>query len=472
MSIPPLVILAIGIAVVLGMIIWLRINAFLALLTSAVVVSLLACVNKPEDFPDSIDRIARAFGGATADIGIVIGLAAVIGQCMMESGAADRIVRAFLRLLGEKRSPWALMGSGYVLAVPVFFDTVFYLLVPLARSFYKRTGKNYLLCILAIAAGGAITHTLVPPTPGPLVMASSLGVDLGLMMGIGALVALPAAVMGIAFSRWLDKRMEIPLRTLSDVEEQEPLSDEQLPGLFVSLLPVLLPVVLIACNTIATTMAKPALTAAEANGTDPTGFWVDATFYTSVVGNPNFALMISTAIAMLLVLKTRGPSREEFAKIVEVALMSAGVIILITAAGKAFGEMLKAAEIGPAIQGMFGGSGSGGYGLLFLGFGLAALLKVAQGSSTAAMIVGSSMLAAIVSDAQLPFNTVYIATSIGAGSLIGSWMNDSGFWIFAKMGGLTETEALKSWTPLLLVLGFTSMAMTLLLASVIPLTNL
>ena len=149
------------------MIIWLRINAFLALLTSAVVVSLLACVNKPEDFPDSIDRIARAFGGATADIGIVIGLAAVIGQCMMESGAADRIVRAFLRLLGEKRSPWALMGSGYVLAVPVFFDTVFYLLVPLARSFYKRTGKNYLLCILAIAAGGAITHTLVPPTPPP-----------------------------------------------------------------------------------------------------------------------------------------------------------------------------------------------------------------------------------------------------------------------------------------------------------------
>ncbi len=472
MSIPPLVILAIGIAVVLGMIIWLRINAFLALLTAAVVVSLLACINQPDEFPNSISRVAEAFGGAAANIGIVIGLAAVIGQCMMDSGAADRIVRAFLRMLGEKRSPWALMGSGYVLAVPVFFDTVFYLLVPLARSFYKRTGKNYLLCILAIAAGGAITHTLVPPTPGPLVMATTLGVDLGLMIGIGALVALPAAVMGIAFSRWLDRRMEIPLRTLSDVEEQEPLPDDQLPGLLVSLLPVLLPVVLIACHTIATTLAKPSIAAAAVDGTDPTGFWVNATFYTSVFGNPNFALLVSTAIAMLLVMKTRKPSRDEFAKLVEVALMSAGVIILITAAGASFGAMLKAAQIGPAIEGLFGGSGSGSYALLFLGFGLAALLKVAQGSSTAAMIVGSSMLAAIVSDTTLPFNAVYIATSIGAGSLIGSWMNDSGFWIFAKMGGLTETEALKSWTPLLLVLGFTSMAMTLLLASVLPLASM
>lgn len=529
MSIPPLVILAIGIAVVLGMIIWLRINAFLALLTAAVVVSLLACINQPDDFPSSISRVAEAFGGAAANIGIVIGLAAVIGQCMMDSGAADRIVRAFLRMLGEKRSPWALMGSGYVLAVPVFFDTVFYLLVPLARSFYKRTGKNYLLCILAIAAGGAITHTLVPPTPGPLVMATTLGVDLGLMMGIGALVALPAAVMGIAFSRWLDRRMNIPLRTVSDVEEQEPLPDDQLPGLFVSLLPVLLPVVLIACNTIASTMArdearetKASLAIAESEAeaveqqlsvvkeeskrlkseapeefaarqdeltssqTDAkervetlksqlaseAGFWTKAEKLTAVFGNPNLALLISTAIAMLLVLKTRKPTLDEFAKLVEVALMSAGVIILITAAGASFGAMLKAAQIGPAIEGLFGGSGSGSYALLFLGFGLAALLKVAQGSSTAAMIVGSSMLAAIVSDTTLPFNAVYIATSIGAGSLIGSWMNDSGFWIFAKMGGLTETEALKSWTPLLLVLGFTSMAMTLLLASVLPLAGM
>ncbi len=520
----PLIILVIGITVVLGMIIRLKINAFLALITAAVVVSLLSCINKPDDLPNSINRVAEAFGGGAKSIGIVIALAAIIGQCMMESGAADRIVRAFLNLLGEKNSPWALMGSGYILAVPVFFDTVFYLLVPLARSFYRRTKKNYLLCILAIAAGGAITHTLVPPTPGPLVMASQLGIDFGLMIGIGALVALPAAIAGITFARFLDRRMDIPMRTVSE-DEREPLKDEELPGLLVSLLPVLLPVLLIACHTVADTMVKSSARAeekqlstlaveasalgkplkeyqdylkklpkperenspfqvraktlqAEKDAVDKdmaelkqsisekAGIWYAATRYTSVIGNPNLALMLSAAIALVLLIKQRKPSLPELAKTVELSLMSAGVIILITAAGVAFGEMLKAAQIGPAIEALplFGSSDGKGVMLLFLGFGVAVLLKIAQGSSTAAMIVGSSMLASMLGDVTLPFNAVYLATAIGAGSLVGSWMNDSGFWIFAKMGGLTETEALKSWTPMLIVLGLTSFAVTLLLA--------
>lgn len=519
---PPLIILAVGIAVVLGMIIVLKINAFLALITAAVVVSLLSCVNDPESLPNSINRVAEAFGGGATSIGIVIALAAIIGQCMMDSGAADRIVRAFLNLLGEKRSPWALMGSGYVLAVPVFFDTVFYLLVPLARSFYKRTGKNYLLCILAIAAGGAITHTLVPPTPGPLVMAAQLDIDLGVMIGVGAIVALPAAIAGITFARFLDRRMEIPLRTVSEEENREPLKDEELPGLCVSLLPVLLPVFLIACHTVADTMEKnkaptqknqlAALTQQETALTEQAaalgkqlklteddtlrsqfeskkasidselktvqekievveddlmekaGVWAKATRYTAFLGNANFALLISTAIAIVLLLNQRRPTLTELSKTIEVALMSAGVIILITAAGTAFGAMLKVAEIGPAIEKLFGSSSGEGLMLLVLGFGIAVLLKIAQGSSTAAMIVGSAMLATMIEGKELPFQTVYLATAIGAGSLVGSWMNDSGFWIFAKMGGLTETEALKSWTPMLVVLGLTSFGVTVLLA--------
>ncbi|MCA9112064.1 MAG: gluconate permease, partial [Planctomycetaceae bacterium] len=155
------------------MIMVLRINAFIALITAAIVVSLMA----PGETGEKISRVAEGFGTAAGNIGIVIALAAVIGECMMASGAADRIVQFFIRVLGEKRAPWALMLSGFVLAVPVFFDTVFYLLVPLARSLYKKTGKNYLLSLLAIACGGAITHTLVPPTPGPLLMADNLGID-------------------------------------------------------------------------------------------------------------------------------------------------------------------------------------------------------------------------------------------------------------------------------------------------------
>ena len=177
----PLLILIIGIIIVIGMIIVLRVNAFIALITAAMVVSILS----PGVLADKMTRVAVAFGNVVGSIGIVIAMAAVIGKCLMDSGAADRIVRAFLRLLGEKRSPWALMGSGFVLSIPVFFDTVFYLLVPLARSLYKRTGKNYMVYLMAICAGGALTHTLVPPTPGPLFIANEFGIDLGLMILMG-----------------------------------------------------------------------------------------------------------------------------------------------------------------------------------------------------------------------------------------------------------------------------------------------
>ena len=145
----PLIILAVGIAIVIGMIVVLRINAFLALITAALVVSMLA----PGDFSEKISRVASAFGTTAGKIGIVIALAAVIGKCLIDSGAADRIVRMFVRLLGEKRCPISLMASGFVLSIPVFFDTVFYLLIPLARSMHRRTKRSYLLLILAMGMG-------------------------------------------------------------------------------------------------------------------------------------------------------------------------------------------------------------------------------------------------------------------------------------------------------------------------------
>ena len=191
--------------------------------------------------------------------------------------------------------------------------------------------------------------------------------------------------------------------------------------------------------------------------------------YTQVIGSPNLALLISTAIALMVYLRQRAPSSEAMSTLVEASLMSAGVIILITAGGSAFGGMLKVAGVGTAIRDLFVGSSVAGMTMLFLGFGIAALLKVAQGSSTAAMIITSQMMAGMLVGVELPFDKVYLATSIGAGSLVGSWMSDSGFWIFAKMGGLTEKEALSTWTPLLIVLGCISMAMTLFLTQVMPL---
>jgi len=461
----PYLIVIIGILIVLGLIIFLRINAFIALISAALVVSFLA----PGPIQEKVSRVAVAFGDSAGKIGLVIAFAAVIGEAMMLSGAADRIVHAFLRLLGAKRASLALMSSGFILSVPVFFDTVFYLLVPLARSLYRTTRKNYLLYVCAIAAGGAITHTLVPPTPGPLAMAANLNISVGLMMAVGLLVATPAALVAFLVAQWMDQNISIEkLPTFTDEES----SDEAMAQrqqeisrvpLIEALLPVLLPVILISGDTVVGALIKEE---------SPQQILVDIKQFTEVLGNPSLALLLSMVLSIVTWVRLKHPNAKVFTSAVENALLSGGLVILITAAGGAFGAMLKATDVAPTIQKAFGGTGATGLIALLLGFGLATVLKIAQGSSTTAMITVSGMMAAMeLTKEKLGFNPVYLATSIGAGSLIGSWMNDSGFWIFSRMSGLSEAEALKTWTPLLVVLGLVSLATTILLSIVLPLNG-
>jgi len=457
---PPALILLVGMATILGAILLLRLNAFLALIAAAIVVSLLA----PGAPAVKIARVAEGFGRTAGTIGIVIALAAITGKAMMDSGAADRIVRAFIALLGEKRSATALCATGYVLSIPVFFDTVFYLLVPLARSGYTRTNRYYLKYLLAIAAGAGATHTLVPPTPGPLAVAGTLGVDLGTMVLVGLAVALPAAGVGLLFAGWVDRRMPV----VPPASAAEPTATQLLPGLVSSLLPIVLPVLLISSHTVVVSMtARPGAHFA---------IWSALAPYTAIIGNPNLAMLVSAGVAMWVYARQRRVSRADLAEMVDTSLMGAGFIILIIAASGGFGVALQAAGIGPVIERAFVGraaaSGMGsGLIFLFLGFGVASLMKIAQGSSTVAMITTAAMLAAMLpaSGRSLPFHTVYVATAIASGSLVGTWMNDSGFWLFSKMGGVTEVETLKSWTPLLAVVGVTGMVTTVALALLVPL---
>lgn len=466
----PLVILLVGIVAIIGLIVVFRVHAFVGLISAAFVVSLLATTTPvsatgaaPITLGNAISTVATEFGNATGKFGIVIALASIIGACMMESGAADRIVRALLRGLGERRAPVALTASGYILAIPVFFDTVFYLLVPLARSLYQRTQRRYLLSIMAIAAGGAITHTLVPPTPGPLVIAAQLQIDLGVMIIMGIIVALPAATVGLLFAAWVDRRMPIPLRDVPGLKTVEPLPDDRLPPLVLSIQPILLPVLLISANTAVEAAMKQPCLASQLQFIQP-GL--------KLLGDPNLALFLAMIIAVGIYRRQKRATREQTLEMVEASLLSAGVIILITAAGGAFGAILKAAQIGPAIEARFAQLGGSGLGYILLGFGISLVLKVAQGSSTVAMITTGSMLGAMLtSPAALDCHPVYLALAIGSGSLVGSWMNDSGFWIFAKMGGLTEVETLRSWTPLLAVLGCTGLIVTLILATLFPLVS-
>ncbi len=457
----PLVILAIGIAIVIGMIVALRVNAFLALITAAIVVSLLA----PGEFSEKISRVATEFGTTAGKIGVVIAMAAIIGKCLIDSGAADRVVRLFVGLLGEKRCAVSLMASGFVLSVPVFFDTVFYLLLPLARSMHRRTKRSYLLLILAMGAGASITHSLVPPTPGPLIIAGTLGIDLGMMILVGLLCAIPTAIVILFFVGWLSKRIDIPMRPLEGTgPEPEPLPDEQLPALLPSILPIILPILMISMHTVVSTLA---------NGADDGTTIRKIEAVTAVLGNANLAMLLSAAIALYVLWSQRRPTREQFSRTVESSLMSGGIIILITSAGGAFGAMLKQARVADAIQQLMAGDGTGQLGgltLLFMAFLVATLLKFAQGSSTVSMITTSGMLAGMITSPEaLGYHPVYLAAAIGFGAQCGNWMNDSGFWIFAKMGGLTEIETLKTWTVTVSSMAVIGMLFTAMFAKVLPL---
>lgn len=474
----PLLAAGVGITVVLALMIGLKTHAFVALILGALTIScfvpqdIIGFTKNPpsvirSDAPapvNVVNRVTSSLGGAVSGIGVLIAMAAIIGKCMLVSGAADRIVKAALATFGEKRAALAMMVSGFILSIPVFFDTVFYLLVPLARSLYRSTGKNYLLYLAAIAAGGAITHTLVPPTPGPLLVAEALGVSIGTVMLIGLAVGFPSALVGLVAAFWLNRVMPIEMRPMTGNQSEEK-ELERLPSLGMSLLPVLLPVILITVTTIVGVISKA----------NPETFWQGAHSWLQLVGNPNLAMIIAALISIYLCSSVQGHSLRELAEHVEEALLSGGVIILITAAGGAFGGLLAMTEIQNVVKSLFEGNDSGGFVVLVVAFALAAVIKVAQGSSTVSMIITSSLVASIatplVESGTLGFHPAYLVPIIGAGSLMGSWMNDSGFWVFARMGVLTEGETLRSWTVLLAILSVTGFVITLAMASVFPMVE-
>ncbi|MCA9127636.1 MAG: gluconate permease [Planctomycetales bacterium] len=480
----PLFAAGLGVFVVLSLMIGLKSHAFIALILGALTIScfvpldVVGFVKSPEPRVvidagkaspvQVVNRVSSSLGSAVSGIGILVAMAAIIGKCMLVSGAADRIVQSALAVFGEKRAALAMMVSGFVLSIPVFFDTVFYLLVPLARSLYRRTGKNYLLYLAAIAAGGAITHTLVPPTPGPLLVAQTLNVDIGVVMILGLAIGAPTACAGMLVSVWLNKVMPIEMRPMaggsSSSNEDQELT--VLPSLPLALVPVLLPVLLISIDTV-----FKAFTGKDPS--DPTIAAIQS--WLGLFGSADLAMIIAALFAVFLCWKVQGHNLAALAEHVEDALLSGGVIILITAAGGAFGALLAMTEIQAVVKSFFEGSDSGGLIVILVAYGLAAVIKVAQGSSTVSMIISSSLVASItaplVANNSLGFHPAYLVPVIGAGSLMGSWMNDSGFWVFAKMGVLTEGETLRSWTVVLSVLSITGLIISLVMVAILPFTS-
>lgn len=463
--------LGLGMFVVIGSILWLRLHAFLALLAAALIVAALTPSGLIEKYAldrgmtssaarqlsqqTSGERVAQAFGQTCGQVGIVIAMASIIGVCLLESGAADRLVRSTIKLLGEPRAPLAFLGGSFVLAMPVFFDTVFYLMVPIAKAMSTRTGKDYLLYILAIVSGGVMAHSLVPPTPGPLFMAEELGVDIGVMILGGSAIGLFAAMVGYIYARWANRTWTVPLRESEDalrqLKELAGRRDSDLPSVWMALLPVVLPVLLISANTIVRSMNS----AMQETTLGPVILFL---------GNKNIALSLAAAIALLAMFKVS--SRIQAVTAARRALGTAGVIILIIGAGGAFGAALQQTDIRSAIEGL---SSRYQLSVIPLAFLLTMLIRTAQGSATVAMITAAGVFGGVAAGGAMGFHPLYLALAIGCGSKPIWWMNDSGFWVVSQMSGMTEEESLKTLTPLSALMGVAGLLATMLGAAVLPL---
>jgi GntP family gluconate:H+ symporter len=464
----PIVVLMIGLVTIVVLITKLKVHAFIALLLAAILTGGLSGPLPGEVAPgvegkgrhhwaQAVELSVAGFGSVASKIGVVIALAAVIGVCLVESGGADKVVRRFLALLGEKRAAHALFAAGYVLSIPIFFETYFMLLLPLAQALHLRTGRNYMAFVLAICCGGTITHSLVAPHPGPLAMAENLHLDVGQTMLCGILAGLLPASCAWWLAQRISKRVNAPMRETGgapreDLEEMMARPESQLPSLTAALTPILLPLVLIGMGSLASVLglrvSSPGLYA-----------WIE------FLGDRHIALLIGAIVAMALVMRQRKIGLAGVNKMVGPRFAEAGVIILIASAGGAFGAMLRHAGVGEVSAVL---ARHWELNLVFLGWAISAVIRVAQGSATVAMITASAILYPIVQAERPPYHVMYVFLAIGFGSKMISWMNDSGFWTVSKLSGFTETETLKSWTVLVTVGSLVGLVQCLVLSKLLP----
>lgn len=480
----PFAVLGLSVVLIVFLITVLRLHAFIALVLAAITAGLLAKGFDQETIPlalrgkghwlQAVELTTYELGSTAGRIAVVIALASVISLCLMESGAADKVVRWFLRLFGEKRAGAAIATSGYVISIPIFFDTYFMLLLPLARALSLRTGKDYLLYVLAICCGGTVTHSLCAPHPGPLAMAETLKLDLGLTIIAGVLAGVLPTMASWCTAKWLNRQYQVPMRetpgtSISDLRRIVSQDERELPSLGASIAPILVPILLMSVASFFDAVAKnreafPGLLALVGG---------DASFNRlawaiEFVGNRNIALLVGALVAMGILMRQKKLTIAQVCSKIGPSFETAGVIILITSAGGAFGLMLKNAGVGEAIKQLVAGKE---VNLLLLAWAVAAVIRVAQGSATVAMLTTAAMIYPIISGGPpLPYHPIYIFMAIGFGAMTLSWMNDSGFWVVGRLSGFTESETLKSWTVIVTVNSVVGLAECLVLSKLIPLT--
>ena len=425
-----------GIVVLLFLILRLKLHAFISLLISSIIVGLIAGMA-----PLAImNTIKEGMASTLGFVATVIGLGAMFGAILEQSGGAKVIANTLINTFGIKKAPYAMVLAGFIIAIPVFFEVAFILLVPIIYALQKSTKKSLLLYALPLLAGLAVTHAFIPPTPGPIAVADIIGADLGWVILIGALVGLPTAIIGgIFFGKHISSKIYVKT-PFEAITSQEIPNTQSLPKISTILSIIAIPIILILINTFVSSGLLPV--------SSPKIIYV-----ISLLGHPFSALIIANIIAWYFLGLRKGFSKEQLLKITAKSMGPAGMIILITGAGGVFKQFLVNTGAGKMIAESLTAIG---FPMLLFAFLIALLIRIIQGSATVAMITAAGLVAPILAEGNYTsFDLASIVICIAAGATALSHVNDSGFWLVSQYLGITEKQTFKTWTVMTGILAFT-----------------
>jgi len=441
-----ILLLVLSVLLIIVLTVKLKVHPFLALLAAALFFALFSGMSL-----DTIVQLVNdGFGITLGKIGIVIVLGVIIGAFLEHSGGAYKLAEVVLRFIGKKRVHEAMGIVGFIVSIPVFADSGFIILNPLNKSLTKKAGLSIVGTATALILGLMITHVLVPPTPGPIAAAGIIGADVGLVMLIGLIIGMLSLIVAIIYCKKMGSTYFIdPNPKITDEEIQQKM--KQAPSAFKSFLPILIPILLI--------VGKSIMDFNLVEGEEPTAM----VKFISFIGSPIIALLIGMLFAFLLPKKW---DNEMLATTgwVGKALADASNIILITGAGGIFGTILQNSGIADVLAASLSGANLG----IWLPFLLCAAIKTAQGSSTVALITTASIVAPLL--LTMGFTTeidkALVVAAIGAGAMVVSHANDSGFWILTQFSGIDVKTGYRVYTLGTLVVG-TFAALCVFIASFI-----
>ncbi|MCM8538082.1 MAG: GntP family permease [Lentisphaeraceae bacterium] len=394
-----------------------------------------------------IDTVKGGMGGILGFVAIVVGLGAMFGKMLEVSGGAERLAKNILEKFGDDKAPWALGLTGFLISIPVFLDVGLIIIIPIVYSLAHRTGKPILFYGIPLLAGLGVTHSMIPPTPGPIAVADLLGADLGWVILFGCIAGLPAMILaGPVFGKYISKKVTLGIPDFVDFDE--PKEGKPLPSFGLVMFLILTPLTLILLNTVI-------------------GYFdvhENVKLVIKFLGDPFVAMLIATILAFYTLGKFCGYSRDEVQDIATKALEPAGIIILVTGAGGVFKQVLIDSGVGQMLGAMLKDSSMPPVLLAFI---IAMLVRVAQGSATVAMVTGGGIMAGILAGAGMaPSGPVLglIAIAVACGSTVFSHVNDSGFWLVNRFFGMSVKDTLKTWTMVETIIGFVGFAVVFILS--------